>query len=120
MGEDNNEDTDEINAIFRLRPDHAVLIDYERYKHFLEGADLTDDQKKEFLEALWSIIVQFVSYGFGVHPLQDVKMSCGQDPETPPNAPLTAPFAVECTGNAHTDDGTCAPGDMLEPARERN
>ena len=37
---------------------------------------MTDAQKEEFLQALWSIIVNFVELGFGVHPLQEV---CGQN-----------------------------------------
>ncbi len=47
-----------------------ILVDYEKYAHFLEEADLSEDQKREFLQSLWGIITQFVSLGFGVHPLQ--------------------------------------------------
>jgi len=37
---------------------------------------MTEAQKEEFLQSLWSIIVSFVDLGFGVHPLQAV---CGED-----------------------------------------
>ncbi len=50
----------------------AIHIDYERYEKFLENADLTGQEKREFIDALWSIIMEFVSLGFGVHPLQQV------------------------------------------------
>jgi len=32
----------------------------------LEG--FSEEQKKEFLKALWSIIVSFVDLGYGIHP----------------------------------------------------
>ena len=38
----------------------------------LEASDLTDTQKQEFVETLWSIIVTFVDLGFGLHPVQSV------------------------------------------------
>lgn len=50
----------------------ALSIDYELYEHYLESSDLTETQKRDFLEALWSIIVNFVDLGFEVHPLQQV------------------------------------------------
>ncbi len=48
----------------------VVRVDVDAYAHFLDDSDLTDPQKEEFLQALWSIIVEFVSLGFGVHPIQ--------------------------------------------------
>tara|TARA_R110002126_G_scaffold239459_11_gene382798 strand:- start:715 stop:1062 length:348 start_codon:yes stop_codon:yes gene_type:complete len=50
----------------------ALSIDYNLYEHYLESSDLTETQKRDFLEALWSIIVNFVDLGFEVHPLQQV------------------------------------------------
>lgn len=47
-----------------------ITLDIQAYEHFLEDADLSDDQRREFLEALWSIICSFVELGFGVHPAQ--------------------------------------------------
>ncbi|MBG6166777.1 hypothetical protein IWQ54_006476 [Labrenzia sp. EL_195] len=48
----------------------ALEIDYAFYERFLEDADLTDEQKRDFIETIWSIIVSFVDLGFGLHPLQ--------------------------------------------------
>ena len=44
----------------------------ERYQQYLDGSDLNDAEKEEFLQALWQIIVGFVELGFGVHPTQEV------------------------------------------------
>lgn len=72
--------------------DRPVLtIDYEKYAHFLEDSDLTEDQKQEFLQTLWNIIVEFVSLGWGVHPLQQAQKPCGQLGENSLKASLTAP-----------------------------
>jgi hypothetical protein len=53
-----------------------LTVDVEKYQAYLDGSGLTSEQKEEFLQALWSIVVSFVELGFGVHPLQEV---CGKD-----------------------------------------
>ena len=50
----------------------AVTIDWKLYAEHLEDSDLTDDQKCEFIETLWSIILGFIDLGFNIHPLQQV------------------------------------------------
>jgi hypothetical protein len=59
-------------------PKPSLTVDVEKYQAYLDGSDMTEAQKEEFLQALWSIIVSFVELGFGVHPLQEV---CGKTPE---------------------------------------
>jgi hypothetical protein len=53
-------------------PKPTLTVDVEKYQSFLDGADMSEAQKEEFLQSLWSIIVSFVDLGFGVHPLQAV------------------------------------------------
>ncbi|MGJ8572278.1 MAG: hypothetical protein ACSHXI_16430 [Hoeflea sp.] len=61
-------------------PKPALTIDYALYERYLEESDLSEDQKREFLETLWSVIVGFVDLGFGVHPLQQSgASSCGEE-----------------------------------------
>lgn len=62
------------NMTAPIRP--ILTVDVEKYQAYLDGADMTEAQKAEFLEAMWSIIVSFVDLGFGVHPLQEV---CGEN-----------------------------------------
>lgn len=64
-----------------------LAVDVKRYQSFLDQSGLSDEQKEEFLQALWSIIVTFVDLGFGVHPLQEV---CGKDGKTGPQLAKTA------------------------------
>jgi hypothetical protein len=57
----------------------ALTIDYALYERYLDSSDLSEAEKREFLETLWSIIVSFVDLGFGVHPLQQANPDCGQE-----------------------------------------
>ena len=50
----------------------TLKIDWKLYETYLENSDLTENQKKEFIETLWAIMVQFVDLGFGIAPVQQV------------------------------------------------
>jgi hypothetical protein len=58
---------------------NALSIDYALYERYLADSGLSEAEKREFLDALWTIIVSFVDLGFGVHPLQQAKGDCGQE-----------------------------------------
>jgi RNAse (barnase) inhibitor barstar len=60
------------NAPFGEKTKPVLSIDYDLYDQYLQDAELSDEERREFLDALWSIIVQFVDLGFGVHPLQQL------------------------------------------------
>ncbi|TYC51889.1 hypothetical protein FMN50_20225 [Rhodobacterales bacterium] len=51
---------------------NVLQVDFEKYMHFLDDPSISDDQKQEFLETIWSILLQFVDLGFGIHPMQQV------------------------------------------------
>lgn len=48
----------------------VLTIDYELFEHLLEHCDASDEEKRQFIEACWNIIVSFVDLGFGIHPMQ--------------------------------------------------
>ncbi len=50
----------------------TLTIDVDKYQAYLDGADMTPEQKDEYLRAVWSVVMTFVELGFGVHPLQEV------------------------------------------------
>ena len=56
----------------------AITVDVKKYEHYLENSGLTQEQKEEYLQTLWNIIVEFVSLGWGVHPLQQLENGCGE------------------------------------------
>lgn len=51
----------------------SLGIDAEYYQSFLDDYDIPDAQKRELIEALWAIIVQFIDLGFGVHPITSIQ-----------------------------------------------
>lgn len=79
----------------------ALSLDTELYQHFLDDPALSEDAKREMLEALWSIIVDFVSLGFAVHPLQQ---ACGKDREGAISAALAAAAMVKSDDHANEKD----------------
>lgn len=73
------------------RTPKTLTVDWALYERYLAEADLTDEEKRQFLEALWSIVVSFVDLGFGVHPAQQ---ACGQLHDKERNSPTTGPGMV--------------------------
>ena len=69
-------------ALEHITSKPVITVDYEKYAHLLDDPDLSEDQKREFLQAVWNIITNFVDLGFGVHPVQlacgESKNSCGE------------------------------------------
>jgi len=59
-------------------PFAALTMDWEEFAHHLEDSDLSDDQKREFIETLWSIVIAFVDLGFDVRSIDDDPAACGQ------------------------------------------
>ena len=57
----------------------CIIVDYEKYAHFLEDSGLTDEEKQAFIQAIWSVIADFVSLGFGIHPLQQARHERNND-----------------------------------------
>jgi hypothetical protein len=68
-------DSTDLSSRFDASARPVITVDVEKYQALLDGSDLSPEQKEEFLQALWLIVVTFVELGFGVHPLQVV---CGQ------------------------------------------
>ncbi len=73
----------------------VVTVDYKRYAHYLDNSDLTEDEKAEYLQTIWNIICEFVSLGFGVHPLQQIDDACGKDDQATELSTILTPELVE-------------------------
>ena len=48
----------------------ALTIDYEKYLSQLEEWDVAEDHKREFISALWYLLLAFAELGFDIHPAQ--------------------------------------------------
>ena len=78
----------------------SVTIDVARYQALLDDEDLSEAQKRAFLETLWSLIVDFVELGFGIHPTQ---IACGQLAQPGKNRPA---LAFDTVNSVQPDGGT--------------
>lgn len=93
-------------------PATALTIDWDLYAEHLAESDLTDDQKREFIETLWAIVVAFVDLGFGVHPIQ-------QATENGHEFPLLSPEDVVYLETNHQQKQNDKPAtDGLRPLAE--
>ncbi|WP_420412227.1 hypothetical protein [Roseibium sp.] len=54
--------------------EHRIVlhVDYEKYMYFLEDETLSSEQKQEFIETIWSTLLDFVDLGFVIHPMPQV------------------------------------------------
>lgn len=61
-------------------PTLAIQFDAQEFAHFLDESDLTHNQKLEYIQTIWGIVLQFIDMGFGIHPLQTAlgQQACGQ------------------------------------------
>ena len=46
--------------------------DLDKYRPYLDGFDLDEEQKAEFIHALWTIMEGFADRAFGLHPVWQV------------------------------------------------
>ncbi|MEM0922126.1 MAG: hypothetical protein AAGI13_03725 [Pseudomonadota bacterium] len=69
--------TDAPDAEIRQHRPRILHVDVERFQHHLDGTDLSEAEKAEYLHIIWSILLEFMDLGYGVHPPQQ---SCGQEP----------------------------------------
>lgn len=62
------------------KPKLAIQFDAQEFAHFLDETDLTEDQKRAYIQTIWTIVLQFVDLGFGIHPIQTAlgPQACGQ------------------------------------------
>ncbi|MBB4124091.1 hypothetical protein [Martelella radicis] len=66
----------------------TVQVDVGLYQSYLDNTNMSQAQKEEFLQAMWSIILGFVDLGWEVHPVQE---ACGQNDETNDPPPESKP-----------------------------
>jgi hypothetical protein len=86
----------------------GLNVDWELYGEYLEASDLSDAEKRELIETLWSIVVSFVDLGFGLHPTQQ---TCGEVLD------LTTLLGGDVIGSGNPTSTFNAAGDASLPAK---
>ena len=56
-----------------------MKIDVSKYQSYLDGFDLTDEQKLELMHQVWFIMSSFVDIAFGVAPEQQLSSGKGNE-----------------------------------------
>ncbi len=66
--------TDKKQSILAASGEHTTIPPFEpeKYLGYLDDSGLTDEQKIEYLQALWTILVTFIDLGFDVNSVQQV------------------------------------------------
>ncbi|MEO0384607.1 MAG: hypothetical protein AAF234_13760 [Pseudomonadota bacterium] len=63
-------------------PFKTLVLDVDYYQPFLDDETIPDELKREFLETLWAMMVQFVDLGFGIEGTQRVLQTRDRSPPT--------------------------------------
>ena len=74
----------------------TVAFDWQDWLPYIADSDLSDDQKRELIETLWSIVIAFVDLGFEVGPPAD--KTCGQSFDLAAALRSNDPDMVKCAG----------------------
>jgi hypothetical protein len=71
----------ETESLPACAPENRMIgtlpLDVNKYRSHVEDFDLTEEQKIELLETLWSIMTAFVDLGFGVDAVQYIFRDTG-------------------------------------------
>lgn len=77
----------------------TLRIDTTLFQHHLDDWEASDEEKAEYLNLIWSIVLQFVDLGYGIHPLQQ---SCGQHKQDRSACDIRASGVVDWKGQFNT------------------
>lgn len=73
MSHDNNmPDLHQVDPVPSPATRNTLPFDAQTYWHYLDGLDISDEQRAALLETLWNIMSTFVDIAFGLDPVQQV------------------------------------------------
>lgn len=97
-------------------PPLALSVDWKLFEHHLAEEDLTEEEKREFIEALWYIIISFVDLGFGIEPVNQALRAAALDDLQP-----VRPVAETTVDSSSSDEDNATKTNTEESDRkERN
>lgn len=79
-----------------------IEIDYDLLGSELEGSDLSEDEKKEFIDCICWIMLSFVDLGYGIESTQQAMLSGQADIKNA--TPTALPFVDLIMGNELADE----------------
>lgn len=67
----------------------SLSVDWEVYADYLKESDLSDNEKREFIETIWYIVVSFVDLGFDVKSPDQIDANVSQEDKAFETTPTT-------------------------------
>ena len=71
----------ELSDIVAAGFGHADVLsaeDLSEFDHLLETSDLNEEERQEFLQNIWNIIVGFIDLAWSDHPIQQAQKASGK------------------------------------------
>lgn len=96
-----------------------ITFDYDLYAHYMDDEDLTEGEKREFMRSLWNLIVEFMSLGYEIHPLQQAQEACGKLSKSRTNPPDAGADRVQSRDQFLSNDFNDAADGKSPEAAER-
>lgn len=84
----------ELGDIVAAGLGHADVLsaeDIAEFDHLLEASDLNAEERQEFLRNIWNIIVGFIDFAWGDHPIQQAQKASGKP------AKIDSESAIPCS-----------------------
>lgn len=78
----------------------ALQFDAQAFLTYLDGLDLTDDQKHAFIETIWSITLQFIDLGFGIDAMTQACGANAVSARQTPTIPVEYTHSIEAPSGA--------------------
>lgn len=92
------------------QPQRSLEVDFSRFEDALDGSGLSEAEKAEFLHVFWSVILEFIDLGFGIHSSNVIASNaCAEASET---------SAREATARPETERQTETPTKPTSAADE--
>lgn len=81
-----------------------LTLDVDLYQNFLDETELSEDQKREILQAVWIVLVGFIDLGFKIAP----QNTCGQVGDSGDDGVVALSGVVRYLSNPVTEAFTAA------------
>jgi len=108
-------DTTDTNTLTIPPARPTLTFDAGLYDDCLNDPDLDADERRQILEALWTIICCFIDLGYDVQP----EKSCGQPPNPADHGPLQ-PIDVLDSPQTHTPKNFAAAATLAQRKGEES
>ena len=60
---------------------NVLTLDLEKYLGQLDDWDITEEQKIEFIQTMWALLVSIAEVGFEIHPVQCARKTQPTNPQ---------------------------------------